>query len=63
MISGTIWGKISFGLGSRRKETKMGSYMQMLTNRAKAAASEAAKLGTSDKNRGLLAVAEELAAH
>ena len=41
----------------------MGSYMQMLTNRAKAAASEAAKLGTSDKNRGLLAVAEELAAH
>ena len=38
----------------------MGSYMQMLTDRAKAAAVEAAKLGTADKNRGLLAVAEEL---
>ena len=38
----------------------MGSYMQMLTDRARAAAVEAAKLGTADKNRGLLAVAEEL---
>ncbi len=34
--------------------------MQMLTDRARAAAVEAAKLGTADKNRGLLAVAEEL---
>ncbi len=38
----------------------MGSYMQMLTDRAREAAVEAAKLGTADKNRGLLAVAEEL---
>lgn len=40
----------------------MGSYMQMLTGRARAAAVEAAKLGTADKNRGLAAVAEELIA-
>ena len=46
-----------------RKETsKMESYMQMLTNCAKNAAVEAARLGTADKNRGLLAVADELIA-
>lgn len=38
----------------------MGTYMEMLTDRAKHAASEAVKLGTADKNRGLLAAAEEL---
>ena len=40
----------------------MESYMQMLTNCAKKAAVEAAKMGTADKNRGLLAVADELIA-
>ena len=40
----------------------MESYMQMLTNCAKKAAVEAARLGTADKNRGLLAVADELIA-
>ncbi|HJC75069.1 MAG TPA: glutamate-5-semialdehyde dehydrogenase [Candidatus Mediterraneibacter faecavium] len=36
------------------------TYMEMLTRRAKNAATEAAKLGTAEKNRGLLAVADEL---
>ena len=40
----------------------MESYMQMLTDCAKKAAVEAAKMGTADKNRGLLAVADELTA-
>ena len=40
----------------------METYMEMLTRRAKAASAEAAKLGTEDKNRGLLSVAEELIA-
>ena len=40
----------------------METYMEMLTRRAKAASAEAAKLGTEDKNRGLLSVAEELTA-
>lgn len=38
----------------------MGSYMETLTARAKVAAAEAARLGAAEKNRGLLAVAEEL---
>ena len=36
------------------------TYMEMLTRRAKSAAIEAAKLGTEEKNRGLLSVANEL---
>ena len=40
----------------------MGTYMEMLAGHAKSAASEAAKLGTADKNRGLLGVADELIA-
>ena len=40
----------------------MESYMQMLAKRSKNASRSAAKLGTADKNRGLLAVADELAA-
>lgn len=36
--------------------------MEMLTRRAKEASVEAAKLGTADKNRGLLSVADELTA-
>ena len=36
------------------------TYMEMLTRRAKSAATEAAKLGTTEKNRGLLSVADEL---
>lgn len=40
----------------------MESYMKMLTNCAKSAASEAARLKTMDKNRGLRAVADELIA-
>lgn len=38
----------------------MESYMEILGKRAKEAAREAAKLGTEEKNRGLLRVAEEL---
>ena len=38
----------------------METYMEMLTRRAKNAAVEAAKLGTAEKNRGLLSVASEL---
>ena len=38
----------------------MDTYMQMLGKLAKNASREAAKLGTDDKNRGLLAVAKEL---
>ena len=38
----------------------MGSYMETLGSRAKAASREAGKLGTDDKNKGLLSVAEEL---
>ena len=40
----------------------MESYMQMLAKRSKDASRSAAKLGTADKNRGLLAVADELVA-
>ena len=40
----------------------METYMEMLTRRAKEASVEAAKLGTADKNRGLLCVADELTA-
>ena len=40
----------------------MGTYMETLAGHAKNAASEAAKLGTEEKNRGLHAVAEELIA-
>ena len=40
----------------------MESYMEMLTRRAKCASADAARLGTEDKNRGLLSVAEELTA-
>ncbi len=36
------------------------TYMEMLTRRAKSAATEAARLGTTEKNRGLLSVADEL---
>lgn len=36
------------------------TYMEMLTRRAKSASTEAAKLGTKEKNRGLLSVADEL---
>lgn len=39
----------------------MESYMQMLAKRSKDASRSAAKLGTADKNRGLLA-ADELVA-
>lgn len=45
-----------------RKESPMGTYMETLAGHAKNAASEAAKLGTEEKNRGLHAVAEELIA-
>lgn len=38
----------------------MENYMEILGNRAKEAAREAAKLGTEEKNRGLFTVAEEL---
>lgn len=38
----------------------MSSYMEVLGTRAKAASREGAKLGTEDKNKGLLSVAEEL---
>ena len=38
----------------------MESYMEMLARLAKEASRTAAKLGTDDKNRGLLAVADEL---
>lgn len=40
----------------------METYMEMLTRRAKEASVEAVKLGTADKNRGLLSVADELTA-
>lgn len=40
----------------------MENYMEILGKRAKAASRESARLGTEDKNRGLLAVAEELCA-
>lgn len=40
----------------------MGTYMEMLTDHAKHAAAESARLGTADKNRGLLAAAVELIA-
>ena len=40
----------------------MSTYMEMLAGLAKDASREAAKLGTNAKNRGLLAVAEELMA-
>lgn len=40
----------------------METYMEMLTQRAKNAATEAAKLGTAQKNSGLLCVADELIA-
>lgn len=40
----------------------MGTYMEMLAKHAKNASREAAKLGTDEKNRGLLAVADELTA-
>ena len=48
--------------GQEKGDRKMESYMQMLTDCAKKAAVEAAKMGTADKNRGLLAVADELTA-
>ena len=38
----------------------MSSYMEVLGERAKTASRLCAKLGTNDKNRGLLSVAEEL---
>ena len=40
----------------------MESYMEMLAGLAKKASIDAAKLGTEAKNRGLLAVADELLA-
>ena len=40
----------------------MESYMEMLAGLAKKASADAAKLGTDAKNRGLLAVADELIA-
>ena len=40
----------------------MESYMEMLARLAKNASTDAAKLGTEAKNRGLLAVADELLA-
>ena len=40
----------------------MESYMQMLAKCAKSASVEAARMRTADKNRGLLAVADELTA-
>ena len=46
----------------RKGEQKMGTYMETLAKHAKSASREAAKLGTDEKNRGLLAVAEELIA-
>ena len=46
---------------SLREEIRtMESYMEMLARLAKEASRTAAKLGTDDKNRGLLAVADEL---
>ena len=48
---------------SLREEIRtMESYMEMLARLAKEASRTAAKLGTDDKNRGLLAVADELVA-
>ena len=44
----------------RKESTMEETYMEMLTRRAKSAAIEAAKLGTEEKNRGLLSVADEL---
>ena len=44
----------------RKESTMEETYMEMLTRRAKSAATEAAKLGTAEKNRGLLSVADEL---
>ena len=44
----------------RKESTMEETYMEMLTRRAKNAATEAAKLGTAEKNRGLLSVADEL---
>ena len=44
----------------RKESTMEETYMEMLTRRAKSAATEAAKLGTEEKNRGLLSVANEL---
>ena len=38
----------------------MSSYMEVLGTRAKAASREGAKLGTEEKNKGLLSVADEL---
>ena len=40
----------------------MENYMEILGKRAKEAAREAARLGTEEKNRGLVTVAEELVA-
>lgn len=41
----------------------METYMEMLVRLAKKASTEAARLGTADKNRGLYSVADELIAH
>ena len=44
----------------RKESTMEETYMEMLTRRARNAATEAVKLGTAEKNRGLLSVADEL---
>jgi len=55
--TGSRYDKIGF-----KGDGMMESYMQMLAKRSKDASRSAAKLGTADKNRGLLAVADELVA-
>ena len=55
----TIGGQQMQGICGK-ESTMEETYMEMLTRRAKSAATEAAKLGTAEKNRGLLSVADEL---
>ena len=59
--TGSRYDKIGFNQ-KLKGDGMMESYMQMLAKRSKDASRSAAKLGTADKNRGLLAVADELAA-
>ena len=59
--TGSRYDKIGFNQ-KLKGDGMMESYMQMLAKRSKNASRSAAKLGTADKNRGLLAVADELAA-
>ena len=59
--TGSRYDKIGFNQ-KLKGDGMMESYMQMLAKRSKDASRSAAKLGTADKNRGLLAVADELVA-